>query len=91
MLDFGCGDEFGSRCLANLLNRETTISLISRRFAGSVQAYVVNGPDIRVENTLDIPNQVGTSESIFDAEGQSSTYTFESHSVAALVCIIPRG
>ena len=69
MLDFSCGDGFGSRCLANLLNREMTISLISERFAGSVQAYVVNGPDIRVENTLDIPNQVGTSESTFGAEG----------------------
>lgn len=91
MLGFGCGDEFGSRCLARLLNRETTISLISGRFAGSVQAYVANGPDIRVENTLDIPNQVGTSESTFGAEGQSSTYTFEPHSVAALGYIIPRG
>jgi hypothetical protein len=73
------------------LNRETTILLISGRFARSVQAYVVNGPDIRVENTLDIPNQAGTNESTFGAEGQSSTYTFEPHSVAALVCIIPRG
>ncbi len=67
---------------------ETTISLATGHFTGSVQASVVNGPDIKAENTFDTPNQVGTSEDTLTAKGQSLTYTFEPHSVTALVCTI---
>ena len=65
---------------------ETTISLESGCFDGEVHAYVVNGPDIKAENTFDTPHQVGTSEYTLRADRQTTfTYTFEPHSVTALV------
>ncbi|GAI23137.1 unnamed protein product, partial [marine sediment metagenome] len=67
---------------------ETTISLADGQFAGSVQASVVNGPDVKAENTFEKPNQVGTRETTLEASGKSLTYSFEPHSVTALVCAI---
>jgi alpha-N-arabinofuranosidase len=65
---------------------ETTICLDSGQFAGPVQAYVVNGPDIKAENSFAKPDQVGTVETGYTADNsQSFTYTFEPHSVTALV------
>jgi alpha-N-arabinofuranosidase len=69
---------------------ETTIQLTSARFAGTIQAFVVNGPDIKEENTFASPNVVGTSENMLTADGQSLVYTFEPHSVTALVCALSR-
>ena len=67
---------------------ETTISLTSGQFTGSVQVSVVNGPDINAENTEEKPNQVGVIESIVKASGKSFVYTFEPHSITALVCAV---
>ena len=67
---------------------ETTISLADGQFAGSVQAYVINGADIKTENTFEKPNQVGTRKTTFEASGKSLTYSFEPHSVTALVCAV---
>jgi len=67
---------------------ETTISLADGQFTGSVQASVVNGPDIKAENTFEKPNQVGTRETTLEASGKSLTYMFEPHSVTALVCAV---
>jgi alpha-N-arabinofuranosidase len=65
---------------------ETTITLEAGSFAGVVRAYVVNAADIKAENTFANPNQVGTTESGYTADKQSSfTYTFEPHSSTALV------
>jgi alpha-N-arabinofuranosidase len=64
---------------------ETTISLDSGHFAGQVQAFVLNGPEIKAENTFDNPFQVRTSEAALTTEGESFHYTFEPHSVTALV------
>jgi alpha-N-arabinofuranosidase len=64
---------------------ETTISLDGGNFAGQVQAFVVNGPDIKAENTFDNPFQVRTSEAALTTAGGSFHYTFEPHSVTALV------
>jgi alpha-N-arabinofuranosidase len=65
---------------------ETTISLDSGCFAGPVRALVVNGPDVKAENSFANPNQVGTSETQLVSEKQTSfTYTFEPHSVTALI------
>jgi alpha-N-arabinofuranosidase len=65
---------------------ETTITLEAGSFAGAVGAYVVNAADIKAENTFANPNQVGTTESGYTADKQSSfTYTFEPHSSTALV------
>jgi len=67
---------------------ETTIALTSGQFAGNVKAAVVNGPDVTSENTQENPNQVGTKEDVLNVSGKTFTYTFEPHSVTALVCAI---
>ena len=67
---------------------ETTISLADGQFAGSVKASVVNGPDIKTENTFEKPNEVGIRETTLEASGQSFTYSFEAHSVTSLVCAV---
>jgi alpha-L-arabinofuranosidase len=65
---------------------ETTISLDGGCFGGDVAAYVVNGPHIKAENTFTNPNEVNTIESTYTVDRQTSfTYTFEPHSVTALV------
>ena len=87
-------DEAQKQLVLYVVNRsrteamETTISLTTGRFTGSVRAFVVNGPDIKAENIFATPNAVGTSESILTAKGQSLGYTFEPHSVTVLVCAI---
>jgi len=87
-------DEARKQLVLYVVNRsrteamETTISLTTGRFTGSVRAFVVNGPDIKAENTFATPNAVGTSENTLTVKGQSLAYTFEPHSVTALVCAI---
>ena len=65
---------------------ETTISLDSGTFAGNVEISVVNGPDIKADNTEEKPDQVGVHETTLKASGKSLTIVFEPHSVTALVC-----
>jgi alpha-N-arabinofuranosidase len=78
-------DEAQKQLVLYVVNRsrteamETTISLTTGRFTGSVRAFVVNGPDIKAENTFATPNAVGTSESTLTVKGQSLAYTFEPH------------
>jgi len=87
-------DESRKQLVVYVVNRsqkeamETTISLADGQFAGSVQASVVNGPDIKAENTFEKPNQVGIRETTLEASGKSLTYSFEPHSVTALVCAV---
>ncbi len=69
---------------------EATISLAAGRFAGTVKTSVVNGPDIKVENTFDTPDNVLTRESTLTAEGGSLAVAFEPHSVTALECAVAR-
>jgi alpha-N-arabinofuranosidase len=65
---------------------ETAISVGEGVLAGPVQAYVVNGPDIKSENSFDHPNTVGVSRTSLNGERKGFTYTFEPHSVTVLVC-----
>jgi alpha-N-arabinofuranosidase len=65
---------------------ETTITLDSGQFTGSVQAHVINGPNIRAENSFDCPDTVGVSKTDLRVERKSFVYTFEPHSVTVLVC-----
>jgi alpha-N-arabinofuranosidase len=67
---------------------ETTVSLATGVFRGDVRAMVVNGPDIKAENTFATPGKVGTKETIFEAQGATLDYAFEPHSVTALVADI---
>jgi alpha-L-arabinofuranosidase len=64
---------------------ETTINLLTGRFAGGVQSYIVNGPNVKAENTFDSPSQVCTKEQTLTASGSSFTVTLEPHSFTALV------
>jgi alpha-N-arabinofuranosidase len=67
---------------------ETTLSLTSGEFSGEVKASVINGPDIKAENTDENPNCVVTRENILRVSGKSMNFTFEPHSVTALECAI---
>jgi alpha-N-arabinofuranosidase len=67
---------------------ETTISLTSGEFTGNVKVSLINGPDIKAENTEEKPNQVVTLEATTKASGKSFNFTFEPHSVTALVCAV---
>ncbi len=65
---------------------ETNISLTSGQFTGIVQVCVINGPDVKAENTDEKPNEVGERETVINVSGKSFIYLFEPHSVTALVC-----
>ena len=65
---------------------ETTISLVSGHFNGSARVSFVNGPDVKAENTDEYPNRVATKEITLKVTGKSFSYTFEPHSVTALIC-----
>jgi alpha-N-arabinofuranosidase len=67
---------------------DTNISLASGQFMGNIKMSIVNGPDVKSENTYKNPNQVVTRETTLKASGKSLTMTFEPHSVTALVCAV---
>jgi alpha-N-arabinofuranosidase len=69
---------------------ETIISLTSGEFAENVKVFVLNGPDIKAENTEDKPLNVNLKESVVKASGKSFVFTFERHSVTALVCPVKK-
>lgn len=87
-------DETNKQIVVYVVNRslteaiETTIQLITGQFNGKVRVKIVNGPDIKAENTFDTPEKVGTRETTLTTEGQSLAYTFEPHSATALICPI---
>ncbi len=64
---------------------ETRISLSDATFAGNVAASVVNGPDIKAENSFEAPNRVTVTNVAIMAKGSEFVYAFEPHSVTALV------
>jgi alpha-N-arabinofuranosidase len=84
-------DEQKKQLVVYVVNRsrteamETELSLTSGNFNGTVTAGVVNGRDIKAENTFTSPNQVKTTENRIAATGKSLTYVFEPHSVTALI------
>jgi alpha-N-arabinofuranosidase len=87
-------DKAGKQLVIYVVNQskdkamETTISLTSGQFTGSMKVSVINGPDIKSENTDEKPNQVIIRDTMMKATGKSLTYTFEPHSVTALVCAV---
>jgi alpha-N-arabinofuranosidase len=66
---------------------DAAISLAAGEF-GNVTANVINGPDVKAENTEANPNRVGVKATAVKAAGKSLNYTFEPHSVTALVCAV---
>jgi alpha-N-arabinofuranosidase len=63
---------------------ETELTLAAARYRGTVRVAVINGPNIKSENTFQTPNQVQTSQSKLVARGQSLRCVFEPHSVTSL-------
>jgi alpha-N-arabinofuranosidase len=68
--------------------KETTITLTSGQFAGNARVSVINGPDIKAGNTVEKPDQVGIKDTVINATGNTLTFTFEPHSVTALICAV---
>lgn len=64
--------------------QSTTIQLIEGQFAGAGTQYLINGPDVKAENSFEA-QPVITRQSSFNAEGSRFSYEFEPHSVTALV------
>ncbi len=64
---------------------ETKITLADARFAGDVAVSVVNGPDIKAENSFEQPQQVGTRAARATAAGSDYVHCFEPHSLTALI------
>jgi alpha-N-arabinofuranosidase len=85
-------DESGKKLVIYIVNRnekdtiETTITLADGQFSGEIIASVINGTDIKTENSVENPNQVGVSQTKLEASGKSFTYSFEPHSVTVLEC-----
>lgn len=67
---------------------ETTITLDTGRFARPIEAYVINGPDIKAVNSFDQPDVVGVSKTELRVERKDFVYAFEPHSVTVLVCAL---
>jgi alpha-N-arabinofuranosidase len=67
---------------------EAEIALVAGQFAGPVEGWVVNGPDIKAQNTFDAPNAVTARNFRAQAGGMTLRYTFEPHSVTALVLAV---
>jgi len=87
-------DEFHKQLVVYVINQskeqamETTISLTRGEFTGSVNVSVVNGPDIKAENTKNKPTQVSVTNSVVDTSGKALRFTFEPHSITVMVCTI---
>jgi alpha-N-arabinofuranosidase len=64
---------------------ETEISLANGVFKGVATIHVVNGPDIKAENTIKSPNEVHTKENQMAVRGSVVIHSFEPHSVTVLV------
>ncbi|HHX63384.1 MAG TPA: alpha-N-arabinofuranosidase [Chloroflexi bacterium] len=64
---------------------ETRLVLQEGEFGGVGVAHVVNGPDPKAANSFDSPDQVVTRSTALTTSGRELTYTFEPHSVTALV------
>ena len=67
---------------------ETVLKLAVGSFKGRIIAYTINGPDIKAENTFTSPHKVKTKETTITAHGHTLNYSFEPHSVTALLCDI---
>ncbi len=64
---------------------DAAISPLAAGEFGNVTANVINGPDIKAENAEANPNRVGVKATAANEAGKSLNYTFEPHSVTALV------
>ncbi len=84
-------DTQGKKLAVYVVNRspdaeiETQIDVLEGQFSGQGKAFVINGADIKTTNSFDATDGVTTREDALSASGTSTTYSFEPHSVTALV------
>jgi alpha-N-arabinofuranosidase len=84
-------DSHARRLVVYVVNRsqeeglETTLSLVEGCFRATVDAHIINGESIKTENSFDAPENVGARRETLATQEQSFSYTFEPHSVTALV------
>ena len=64
---------------------DVEIKLETGHFAGSAQMFVINGADIKTENTFEAPDGVTTRQARIDASGDTLRLTLEPHSVTAVL------
>jgi alpha-N-arabinofuranosidase len=87
-------DETLNQLVVYVVNRSlseaivTTVRLTTGQFVGDIQAKIINGLDIKVENTFDKPDSVAIKEIILKSKEQFLNCVFEPHSITALVCPI---
>ncbi|MFC1921288.1 alpha-N-arabinofuranosidase [Chloroflexota bacterium] len=87
-------DETNRRLTVYVVNRsesnemESEIRLIDAEFKGNISVYTVNGPDIKAKNTFETPSSVQVKDNSITARNHTLNFTFEPHSVTALVCDI---
>jgi len=67
---------------------ETEITLSTGQFKEAIRVAVLNGPNIKSENTFHIPDHVKIRKHELPAQGQSLMYAFEPHSITSMVCPI---
>ena len=84
-------DEANKKLTVYAVNRseskasDVTITLHDGHFAGPGSTQIVNGPDVKAENTFATPDNVITRKESITAEGSTFDTTLEPHSVTALV------
>ncbi len=64
---------------------ETGIKLTSGKFADKATVFVINGPDIEAENSFEKPDEVVPTQYSVETNETSVTFSFEPHSVTAMV------
>jgi alpha-N-arabinofuranosidase len=64
---------------------ETEIKLTSGLFTDKATVYVINGPDIESENSFEKPDEVVPTQYSVETKEKSMTFSFEPHSVTAMV------
>jgi alpha-L-arabinofuranosidase len=64
---------------------ETEIRLIDAEFKGEVSVYTINGLDIKAENTFETPDNIQVKENRITARNHTLNFSFEPHSITALV------
>jgi alpha-N-arabinofuranosidase len=87
-------DERKKQLVIYLVNRsltdamETEISLANGGFRETVTVNIINGPDIKAENTFETPANIRATENRTTARSHALNITCEPHSVTSLVCDI---
>ena len=67
---------------------ETTLSISDGHISDGVDVHIVNGSNIKSENSFNSPEQVCARRERHTIKEQPFVYTFEPHSVTALICDI---